>query len=282
VFKSRRAGGVAIVRPGKVTRDWLPLEPVGLPAVAIVWKNTISLIRTGIVRTVMILAVILVVTSRLLSSTADGGGGAALALPFAALALVIFALGPRAVRNDLRQDLLNLASIKSYPLTGAAVVAAEMTSPTLVLTLLQLMMVVAGYFTMPASARTALGGGPTAALVVLTPVALLALNAMTIGIQNAAALIFPGWVRLGPDSGGIEAIGQTLLVTIGSMIALLLSLIAPALAGSVVFVLAKPALGVTAAAPAIAAGLVVLAAEIALLVSGLGRVFARTDPTAIT
>ena len=54
-----------------------------------------------------------------------------LAATWAALTLVI---GPQWIRNDLRSDLLKLDLLRSYPLPGRAVVAAETAASTLVLT----------------------------------------------------------------------------------------------------------------------------------------------------
>src|SRR5439155_1724547 len=54
-------------------------------------------------------------------------------------------LGPQWVRNDLRNDLLKLDLLRSYPLPGRAVVAAETAASTLVLTALQLALLVIAY-----------------------------------------------------------------------------------------------------------------------------------------
>jgi hypothetical protein len=46
--------------------------------------------------------------------------------------------GPQWIRNDLRGDLLKLDLLRSYPLRGASLVAAETASSALILTGLQL------------------------------------------------------------------------------------------------------------------------------------------------
>src|SRR5204862_4556559 len=52
------------------------------------------------------------------------------------------------------------------------------------------------------------------AVVLIAPFMLLTVNATTVTIQNAAALLFPGWVRVSPVvGGGVEAMGQGILVT---------------------------------------------------------------------
>ena len=65
-----------------------------------------------------------------------------LAATWAGLTIVI---GPQWVRNDLRSDLLKLDLLRSYPLRGRSVVAAEAAASTLVLTALQLGLLVIAY-----------------------------------------------------------------------------------------------------------------------------------------
>ncbi len=279
-FRERRAGGAAVVRPGKVVRSWLPLSPLGRPAVAIVWKNTLALVRTGILRAAIMVVVVLVAFSGVMSR-AEGDAGPATSIPFFTLAAMALILGPRVVRNDLRQDLLSLASIKTYPLSGAMVVLAEMASPTLVLSLFQLLMLGLGYAALPGEYRATVDLGSRLALLAIAPFAILAINAAGVGVQNGVALMFPGWVRLGADSGGIEAIGQTLVVTIGSMLVLLLSLLLPAGAAIAISVLLRPSLGAIGMVLGGAVGVIALGIEIGFLVGGLGALFERTDPTSI-
>ena len=182
---------------------------------------------------------------------------------------------------DLRQDLLSLASIKTYPLTGTAVVFAEIASPTLVLTLFQLAMLGLAYVSLPASYRASVDTLTALSVGLVAPLALAAINAASVGVQNAFALLLPGWVRLGPDSGGVEAIGQTMVVTLGSFLVLTIALILPTLSGVVVYALLHTALGGIGLGLAGAVGVVVLGVEVALMVAALGSIFERTDPTAI-
>jgi hypothetical protein len=276
--RQRRAGGASVIRPGKVVRTWLPLAPEGRPAVAIVWKNTVALFRTGILRAAILVAAILAAMS-VLTRGANDSGGPAPSIPFLILTVMTFVLGPRIVRNDLRQDLLSLASIKTYPLSGAMVVLAEMASPTLVLSLFQLAMLGMAYATLPGDYRARFDLSSSLAVALVAPFAVLAINAASVGIQNGVALLFPGWVRLGPDSGGIEAIGQTLVVTIGSMLVLLLSLLLPAVATITISALLRPGLGAIGIALGGAVGVIALGIEIGFLVGGLGALFERTDAT---
>ena len=281
-FRERRGGGAAVIRSKKPVRSRLPLAPTGWPAAALVWKNTLALVRTGLLRTAIIFLAICVIASRIVASNAGDENAVAMAMPWLTIAIMTFVLGPRVVRNDLRQDLLSLAQLKTYPLPGAVLVLAEMLSPTMVLTGFQLGMVAVAWFSLPGVTRQSLGGGSgAAAAAVVLPVAVLVLNGANVAVQNGFALLFPSWVRLGPDSGGIEAIGQNMLVTIGSLVALVLTLLLPVVAGAVARVLTGPPAALSFAAAG-AAGSVVLALELAGLLMLLGKAFDRIEPAALS
>ena len=57
--------------------------------------------------------------------------------------------------------------------------------------------------------------------------ALATLDILSVTVRNAIALFFAGWVKLGGEGGGFEAIGQNLLGTAGSLLLLILLLIIP-------------------------------------------------------
>jgi hypothetical protein len=192
----------------------------------------------------------------------------------------LLVLGPQWIRNDLRTDLARLAVLRSYPLRGRTVVAAETAGSTTVLTGLQLGLLGIAYLAMWAGGvedpSLALRSAILAAAVVFLP----AINFLAMLIQNGTALLLPGWVRIGPDRPiGIEALGHNILVMAGFLAILLALLLFPAIAGGGVLVGLEPALGWWAAAPAGAAALVVAGLEAQLLLVRLGRVFEATDPS---
>jgi hypothetical protein len=156
-----------------------------------------------------------------------------------------------------------------------------MISPTLVLTVAEVVLLAIGYFALPAATRSGLSAGPTAALAITALLVMVAMNAASFAIQNGAAVLFPGWVRLGAEAAGIEAMGQNLLVTFGSFFALILGLIVPAIGGGVVgfilWELVGP--GPLPIAAALVIGAVVLLAQVALVIRLLGRAFERMEPT---
>jgi hypothetical protein len=189
--------------------------------------------------------------------------------------------GSRALRHDLRQDLLSLSLLKTYPLRGSQIVLAELALPTLVLTAFQAALVLIMLASLPPPVRAELTGVPLAGVAVLAILALGAINAMSTAIQNGAALMFPAWMQLGVQNPGVEALGQNVLSTLGSFLVLLLSFVLPAVVGALVWLLTQPFSGVLAIGAAILAGITVLAGQVALMLLPLGRLLERTEPSAI-
>jgi hypothetical protein len=201
-----------------------------------------------------------------------------LATTWAALSLVI---GPQWIRNDLRSDLLKLDLLRSYPLPGRSVVAAETAASTVVLTCMQLGLLLIAYIAFigvpgldpPLDLRTAV----LAAAVVCLP----GINFLGMLIHNGTALLFPAWVHLGSNRpGGVEALGQNMLMIVAYAALLALALALPAAIAAGLGILLEGSLGWWAAVPAALVLLVGIAAESAVLVRRLGRVFERMEPIA--
>jgi hypothetical protein len=117
-----------------------------------------------------------------------------------------------------------------------------------------------------------------AALVILPVV-----NLMSLTIQNAIALLIPGWVRIGGpiDSGQIafEALGQRALGAIAALLALAIALAPATVAAVVVAIVAggsPPAVTL-----GVVVGLAISALEITLAIRWLGGVFDRTDAVSV-
>ena len=98
-------------------------------------------------------------------------------------------------------------------------------------------------------------------------------------MRNAIALFFPGWVKLGGEGGGFEAIGQNLLGTAGSLLLLILLLIVPvALASGVLFTIdALPTVVNGHVAVALIAFVAAIAAELWFLFKWLGTIYDNID-----
>jgi putative ABC exporter len=279
---SARGGAAAL--PNLAHRRLPPLlrlAPVGWRGGALLWKNLLAVVRTRRARNMALAFVVGAVAAAALSLQGDGTVAEIvgwLATTWAALSLVI---GPQWIRNDLRSDLLKLDLLRSYPLPGRSVVAAETAASTLVLTCMQLGLLLIAYIAFigvpdldpPLDLRTAV----LAAAVVCLP----GINFLGMLIHNGTALLFPAWVHLGSTRpGGVEALGQNMLMIVAYAALLAMALAAPAAIAAGLGILLEGSLGWWAAVPAALVLQVGIAAESVVLVRRLGRVFERMEPMA--
>lgn len=256
----------------------LRLAPVGWPAGAILWKNLLAVVRTRRARSMAASFAAVGGLAGLLSFKVDATIAEVvgwLAAIWAALTLVI---GPQWIRNDLRNDLLKLDLLRSYPLRGRAVVAAETAASTMVLTALQLGLLFVAYLAFLGNDRMDPSLDVRSAVLLGAVVCLPGINFLGMLIQNGAALLFPAWAHLGSGRpGGVEALGQNMLMITAYGALLAAGLVGPALLAAGLFALLEGAMGWWAAAPAAGVLLASLGAEAAVILRWLGRVFEGTD-----
>lgn len=291
------------------TRRWQPfsLPPRGRPEVAIVWKNLMQVHRMSLGILALLgmagLVVVMMVPALLPSPSRFylmlGLGGAAFMI-FPPLMCGVMQ------RHDLRVDLLHADILRSWPLTGERLVAAEIAGPVVSSTMAALL----GFGVMVAAetgnrlhamlqgrgldqsllpdALWSLAAVPAPVAIFLALLAVLpliiTLAAVSSGVQNLAALIFPGWVRLGKQRrSGAANFGQNLVVTFLLMLSIALGLIPGLLVGGLVVGIHLfleigipawewPLLGLLMALP--------MAAEAAGLILLGGQRWDRLDPSA--
>jgi len=262
------------------------LAAAGRPEAAILWKNLILVGRYVSLRTLLRLLPIVLV----FALAARGAGGTGLASVVAAGSLMFagFAvlMGSQMMRNDLRQDLANLALLKTWPLRGAVLLRGEVLAPTVVVTAVAWLLLLAA---------AVFGGGLRvdnpglaafaanrysflAAAAILAPALILS----QVVVQNGLAVLFPAWVTVGASRArGIDAMGQRLLM----VAAILLTLLASVLPGTIVaLAFAGVVYWLTGAVLVVLPACIVaavVAGECWLAIEGLGRVFDRTDVTAV-
>jgi ABC-2 type transport system permease protein len=263
------------------------LAPDGPPEAAILWKNLILLGRYVSMRTLLRVLPLLVVLMLIARNLAGAGGIvaflAALCVPLAAMTILF---GPQMLRNDLRQDLANLAMIKAWPIRGAALIRGEVLAPTLVVSLSAWLFILAGAVL---AGRLPIGSGVVAIVVLdrvsfATAAAIIApalILSQTV-IHNALAVLFPAWVTVGASRArGIDAMGQRLLMLAGITLMLTITVIPGAVAAWAVALIGFWLLGTQLIVlPALMVALVV-AAECWLATELLGRVFDRTDISSV-
>jgi ABC-2 type transport system permease protein len=275
-FRARRRAA-PVVKASPAART-LALSSTGSPAVAIVWKNMICLMRTSQFRTLLA-----PVTVSFIAAFAFAGrlGDAAMNIAVIAslMAMVLLLFGGRSLRNDLRGDMLHLPMLKSLPLSAPDLVVAEVVSGALPMAAAQfLLLVIAEVALMASRSELHLSGGLRAGVLIGSPVALIALNVAMFTLLNGAAVLFPAWTRLGPTgAAGIEAMGSNVLSMVGMLLGLVILLILPAAAVGLVLTLLRSQMALAVALGCIIGG-VALGAESYALIRGVAGQFAKAEP----
>jgi hypothetical protein len=261
---------------GAASPTLLPLAPTGPRATALLWKNLAAVFRRRRVRTIA-LAYLATASAVGIASVAGmrgfAQGAGALALTWAGFTLL---LGPQWVRNDLRRDLRQIDLLRSFPLRGRTVVAAEAAASTVSLTLIQLGLLSVAWlaFLGEHSGNTTLA--ERSVLLAAVTLALPSVNYVALLLQNGAALLYPAWMSaIGDGAGGLEALGQNLLATVAFTFLLGLLLVVPV--GAAVLVGYATGMQPLGLGLGMVLGLGLLAIEAILLARVFGTVYDRTD-----
>ena len=257
------------------------LRETGPLEVAIIWKNLIALMRNSIAWVVIfaaILAFMLGVAFWSNHEAAYMGFGIALLCMSASFPL----LAPNLFTNDLRLDMTRLEVLKSYPIAGERLIAAEIAAPLLVISILEMLF---------ATASSVLIGmaGETTKFVrhVATPQFIVAVLLLTIPvcavqllIRNAIPVLFPAWAMRSKDEPrGFVMMGQRLVTMAGNILVLAVALVPaavvflPSLWIAFRFFSGNAAFVGVATMPAVG----VLAAEVWVGVKALGAQFETID-----
>jgi hypothetical protein len=277
------AGGIPVMVSGSTgpSAPLFRLAPVGWPAGAILWKNLLAVTRRRRVRSAAMALVLAGAIVTALSFQSQGTLAKIAGWLAATWGAMMVVIGPQYVRNDLRGDLLKLDLLRSYPLPGWSVVLAETLASTLVLTAIQLVLFGIAYLAFLGNQEMTPPLDERTLLIVAAVVYLPWINLLSMLIQNGAALLYPAWVRLGSGrAGGVEALGQNMLMMIAFAALLALTLALPGALAVGGFLLLKSAWGWWGSLPATVLALAMILAEAALLLKWLGRVFEKTDPAA--
>ena len=274
-MRARRSG--AAVEPTILSKRAIPLAPTGVPAVALVWKNWMWIVRTGQLRGLLAPPAIAFVCIAVFAARSPTWA-TAVAVTTLAVAFVLLLFGPMSMRNDLRSELLRLPLVKTLPLAGRDVVLAEVASSAIPVALTQYLLVVAALVSIGLVERPPLPFAMRIAVAVAAPLFVVGLNGAIFIIHNALALLFPGWMKLGATgAGGLETMGMSMLTILIVMIGFTALLIAPAIAGAIGWVLFAHRLELAVIVAATVAGAALLA-EAALLATTLGGVLERVEP----
>ena len=266
--------GVKPARPTATRTAPFRLSPSGPPELAILWKNWLLFGRTPRMLNVTVGLSLLLVVGGYLAADVNGAGEKAVPFLFLVIALFAVVLGPAMAKWDLRQDLANLVVLKTWPVSGAAIIRGELLAPAVVLCSGATVSILLAGVLAPATLFT--GATAVSGRLSLTVAAILVANTVIITqlvVQNGIAVSFPAWLRITPGTGmgGVEATGQMMVVMYGGLIAVAVAVLVPsAVAAALMFTLGGILL------PALAFALVLLvecyaASEI------LGGILDRTD-----
>ena len=281
VALARRAGRTTMPATRGVRRRFrLPLPARSSPAAAIVWKNAVALGRTFALRTVIAIVVTVVIFVVVLDSVLPQTDrlsvlAGRLCLAFA---LMLLLAGPLWVRNDLRLDMLQLELLRSFPVRGATLVRAELCAALMTLGVAQVPVLLGAYVLNPVHNKIGQSWSDQTALLITSLILLPTVSALGVLVQNAGALLFPGWIRLGLSRpGGVEAVGQGIVTMFGSLVVLTLGLALPLVFGGGVAIVAVSRVGLWGLVPGTVVGAAIVAAEVWAITAWLGGVFERTD-----
>lgn len=257
------------------------LATTGPAALAVAWKNIVAALRGGSWRSQLIIfTVSLVAMAIAVRTTSRNASDLFVGVTIGWGAMLLF-VGPLWMRFDLRLDLPRLAILKTWPLPGRQIVAAEIAAVTLLhsITIWSLMVVPIALVVMdPTLLDGSLNRLPFFLAVAL---GIPLLNALMFTVQNGTALMFPAWVRLGTEARGFETMGQNLLTMGATTVVAAVALVFPVGLGLLIVLFGK-GLGGWAFPVATIAGGVLLMLELWPLINWLGDVFDRTDVTEVS
>lgn len=281
LVEAARAGRAARFRAlpkdgGTLRAPWFPLPPSGNPAIAVLWKNVLGVTR-GFSSKMIAGAIPLIIFFAIFFMNRDKPGGGGMAL-IGALALgyggMVTLMGPLRIRHDFRTDLQKVELLRTLPVGGTDLAAAEITTSAIVVSFLQLLLFSVGIAVLLYSGKIT---QPRYVAFAALPVLLtfFALNATMVTVHNIIAVMYPAWKS---KSGGIEMFGVALIFMIGGLIVLVLSMIGPSLVALAAVAGMGAQWGRHAYIPAIAGMITGMYAQLMLLVIWLGRVYDRMDP----
>lgn len=230
----KRAAKVAQIQQGKFQLGAEPakarpgpfhLKDTGWPELAFLWKNLLSTRSYFNLRTFAVLAAIILVGSRWLPRTGEFGMATNVAIVGFSLMVGIYTLlfGPYVARQDLRSDLMNADVLKTYPVRGWRLVLGELLTPTIILTALVWLALLAAALVFTPTGNMARSFTPALQITCAVCAAFVApfLIVLQLLVLNGATLVFPGWFqpsRAQTGGGGIEVMGQRLIFALGNLL----------------------------------------------------------------
>jgi ABC-2 type transport system permease protein len=238
--ESLKLGGKAKALPGP-----FPLPPRGLPEVAFLWKNLLSLRSSifsrrslGIVIGIGVWAYFGVqplMRARGLDRDNDAVGFVVLTL-CAVVAGYTLILGPQIARQDLRSDLPNADLLKTYPMEGWRLALGELLAPTAILTAILWVTILAAAAAFDTGGRIEwLTSAVRATVVLCLGLTAPILCMIQLIVPNTIMVLMPGWYQASRTrGGGVEMFGQRLMFGLLQLMFALLVIVPAAGAAAII------------------------------------------------
>ena len=273
-FRSSQLGKTRS-RKGKLAR--VPaLALTGRPEVAIAWKNVAAALRGGSWRTQLISFTIgLAFFAVLTRSTSARAGDIFVGVTAGWGAMLLF-VGPLWMRFDLRLDLQRLTILKTLPLPGRSIVAAEIAGVTVLHSITVWSLMTVPIVMLLQDPELVVQSGASIPVLLAIAIAVPVFNALMFTVHNGTALLFPAWVRLGTDTRGFETMGQNLLTTGATTLVAAIALVFPVGLALLVWWITRGTGTWSVLFSTLAAGSLVLL-ELWPVINWLGGVFERVD-----
>jgi hypothetical protein len=196
------------------------------PEVAIYWKNVTAGLRISSPY-LLIAAVFALYCLGQSFYISEPAGRTVLAGVVLFVAAIFPLLGSSAFAQDMRLDLPRIELLKSYPISGERLVAAEIAGPLTFVAAVELMLLSVAAILFHASAsfgQAAFLASPE--FVVITLMLATPICAAQLLIRNAVPILLPGWAMRAPDEQrGFNVMGQRLLMMAGNLLVLLFMLL---------------------------------------------------------
>lgn len=258
------------------------LRPSRHPEMAIIWKNLIAALRISVawIPFLAFIAAMFLVPNLMARQQFFRGVGATIALCFAAFFPFV---GSQIFGQDLRLDLPDMELLKSFPISGERLVAAEIAAPLLLISIIEtLLLSIAAIMASRSHAEGLLAFFGTPQFVITALLFVIPICAVQLVIRNAVVVLLPGWVvRSGEDQRGFAVIGQRLVLFAGNLLVLFFALIPAAMLFIPALLISRAYFAGSAGVLAIATvpSVALLCLEIWMAIRFLGAQFEKVDVT---
>lgn len=196
------------------------------PEVAIYWKNLTAGLRIS-----SPWLLIMAICALYLLGQSFYSSEPALRFVLALFSLILAAtfplFGSAVFTQDMRLDVQRIELLKSYPISGERLIAAEIAGPLTFVAAVELMMLsVAAIILNGAELPTRLDFLARPELVVVALILATPVCAAQLLIRNAVPILLPGWAMRAPDEQrGFVVMGQRLVMMAGNLLVLLFVLL---------------------------------------------------------